>query len=157
MKTLTRWHPFSHVEPSKRLFDRFFDDSLFRPYRAGTWTLEDTRVALDVYQTGAEIVVKASLPGLTAEDVDISIESNVLTIKGEDEQSTEEKKEDYILRERHSGAYSRSIRLPRNLTTDKTEATFEDGVLTITIPKAENAKLETIKVKAVKQAEGKKA
>ncbi len=157
MKALTRRHPFGHVDHGKRFFDRFFDDSLFRPYRVRTLTLEDNRVALDMYQTEDEMVVKASLPGLTTEDVDISIENNVLTIRGEADESTEEKQGDYILRERHSGSYSRNVRLPKNLTTAKTEATFEDGVLTVTIPKSEDAKPETIKVKAVKQNGGEEA
>ncbi len=157
MKALTRRHPFGHVDHGKRFFDRFFDDSLFRPYRVRTLTLEDNRVTLDMYQTEDEMVVKASLPGLTTEDVDISIENNVLTIRGEADESTEEKQGDYILRERHSGSYSRSVRLPKNLTTAKTEATFEDGVLTVTIPKSEDAKPETIKVKAVKKNGGEEA
>lgn len=157
MRTLTRWHPFSHVADRRALFDRLFDDSFFRPYRVGTWALEDSQVALDMYQTDDNVVVKASLPGLKAEDVDISIEGSVLTIKAEIQESTEEEKEDYVLRERRSGSFHRSVRLPRSLNTDETEATFEDGVLTVTIPKAEEAKPKAIKVKAGKQIEGKKA
>ena len=157
MRTLTRWHPFSPVAHRRSLFNRLFDDSLFRPYRVGNWPEEDSRVPLDVYQTEDDVVVKASLPGLKAEEVDISIEDNVLTIKGEAQESTEDEKENYVLHERRSGSYNRSIRLPRNLTPDKTKATFEDGVLTVAIPKAEEAKPKAIKVKAVQQIEGKKS
>jgi HSP20 family protein len=93
-------------------------------------------------------VVKAALPGLKPEDVSIDITSETLTIRGENKAEQEIKKEDYLYQERRYGAFSRSLVLPSGLKPDKAEATMEDGVLTLTIPKAEGVKPKAIKVKA---------
>ncbi|MFQ5934254.1 MAG: Hsp20/alpha crystallin family protein [Dehalococcoidia bacterium] len=156
MRALTRWHPFADISHTRRLIDRLFDDAFFRPYRFGVWTLDNGYVPLDVYQTKDDAVVKASLPGLKPEDVEISIEDNVLTIKGRVQASEEVENESYVLRERRHGSFHRSVTLPDNLNTDKTEATFKEGILTVSIPKLEESKPRTIKVKADKQTEGKK-
>jgi len=93
-------------------------------------------------------VVKATLPGLKPDDVTIDISGDMLTIKGETKAEQEVKKEDYMYQERRYGAFSRSVILPSGLRTEKCEATMEDGVLTLTIPKAEQVKPKAIKVKA---------
>jgi HSP20 family protein len=102
------------------------------------------------------VVVKASLPGVKPEDVDITISGDTLTIKGETKTEEEVKREDYLYQERRYGSFSRTIALPSSLQTDKAEATFENGVLTLTIPKIEEVKPKTIKVKPKEVIEGEK-
>jgi len=104
--------------------------------------------ALEVYQTPGEIVVKATLSGVKSEDISIDITSDTLTIKGENKAEQEVKREDYLYQERRYGTFSRSVVLRSGLKSDKTEATMEDGVLILTIPKAEEVKPKAIKVKA---------
>jgi HSP20 family protein len=132
----------------RQAMDRLFDDSFVRPSRSLGTIDQVTAPALDVYQTPNEIVVKATMPGVKPEDVDIDITGDTLTIKGERKAEQEVKREDYLYQERRYGAFSRSVVLPSGLKSDKTEATMEDGVLTLTIPKAEEVKHKAIKVKA---------
>ena len=145
---IERWQPFSELMSLRQAMDELFEDSFVRPSRLIT-TFGDGRVpALDVYQTTNEVVVKASLPGVKPDDVEINIADDTLTIKGETKVEQEIKREDYLFQERRYGAFSRSTVLPGGLKTEKAEAAIEDGILTITIPKAEEAKPETVKVKA---------
>jgi HSP20 family protein len=111
---------------------------------------------LDVYQTPSEVVVKASLPGLKREDVSIDITGETLTIKGETKAEQEIKKQDYLYQERRYGSFSRSVVLPGGLRTDKAEATMEDGILTLTIAKAEELRPKAIRVKAKDKPKEKK-
>ena len=157
MKALTRWDPFAEVPHVRRLMDRIFDDTLFRPYRLGVWTQEEGHIRLDIYQTKDEVVAKASLPGVKPEEMEISIDHNTLTIRGEVKGSEDVDQDSYVLRERRRGTFQRSVTLPNNLKTDKTVADFEDGILTISIPKADEAKTKTIKVNPVHRTESKKA
>ena len=142
------WQPFSELMSLRQAMDRLFEDSVVRPSRTLETLGEVAAPALDVYQTPSEIVVKAALPGVKPEDVNIDITSDTLTVKGESKAEQEVKREDYMYQERRYGAFSRSVVLPSGLKSDKAEATMEDGVLTLTIPKAEEVKLKAIKVKA---------
>jgi HSP20 family protein len=126
---IERWQPFSELMSLRQAMDRLFE-------------------ALDIYQTTSEIVVKAALPGLKPEDVSVDITGETLTIRGESKVQKESKKEDYLYQERRYGAFSRSVELPSGLKTDKSEAALDDGILTITIPKAEEVKPKKINVKA---------
>jgi HSP20 family protein len=132
----------------RQAMDRLFDDSFVRPSRSLESFGQAVGPALDVYQTPSEIVVKATMPGVKPEDVNIDITGDTLTIKGERKAEQEIKREDYLYQERRYGAFSRSVVLPTGLKSDKTEATTEDGVLTLIIPKAEEVKPKAIKVKA---------
>jgi len=145
---IERWQPFSELTSLRQAMDRLFEDSFVRPSRGVAALGEVAAPALDVYQTPTEIVVKAALPGLKPEDVSIDITGETLTIKGESKAEQEIKKEDYLYQERRYGAYSRSVVLPSGLKTDKAEATMEDGILTLTIPKVEEVKPKKISVKA---------
>ena len=107
-------------------------------------------VPVDVYQQDANIIVKAPLPGVKPEDIDISVVGDTLTIRGEMKQEREVKEEDYVRRERRFGAFSRTVSLPTPVNTSKANATFENGVLTLTLPVAEEAKPKQIKIKAGK-------
>jgi HSP20 family protein len=145
---IERWYPFTDLMSLRQAMDRLFEDSYVRPSRALGPTSELAAPALDVYQTPNELVVKAALPGLKPEDVNIDISGETLTIKGESKAEQEIKKEDYLYQERRYGAFSRSVVLPSGLKPDKAEATMEDGILTLTIPKAEEVKPRAITVKA---------
>lgn len=102
---------------------------------------------VDVSETKDNVVVKAEIPGMEAKDMDVSVSGDVLTIKGQKKTEEEKKDEHYHYRERYSGSFQRSFRLPVAVKTEKADAAFKDGVLTITIPKAEEAKKKEIKIK----------
>jgi HSP20 family protein len=143
-----RREPFSELVSLRQAMDKLFEDSFVRPSRMLAAFGEAAIPAIDVYQTPNEFVVKASLPGTKPDDVNIDITGNTLTIKGETKAEQETKNEDYLYQERRYGSFSRSLVLPSGLQADKIEATMENGILTLTIPKAEEAKPKTIKVKA---------
>jgi HSP20 family protein len=127
--------------------NRLLEDSFVRPRRGwGEGTAEQPyQLPLDVYTTPEEIVVAASLPGLTSDEVDISLEGDSLTIRGQLRAPLENV--DYLFRERPYGTFARTLTLNVPVAADKAEATFENGVLTLTLPKAEETKPKVIKVK----------
>jgi HSP20 family protein len=153
---LVRWEPFRDLMSLRQAMDRLYEESFVRPSRTMALFGDGVHAPIDVYQTPGEVVVKASLPGVKPEDIEINITDNTLTIKGETKGTEELKREDYLYREHHHGSFVRSITLPRDLQADKAEAISEDGLLTLTIPKAEDAKPRTIEVKAKKAIEGEK-
>jgi HSP20 family protein len=102
---------------------------------------------LDVYEEKDDLMVKAEIPGLTKDEIDITLDGNTLTIKGEKKKEEEVKDEEYYRCERSYGAFSRSIELPVAVQTSKVNATFKDGVLQIRLPKTEEAKKNVVKVK----------
>ena len=150
-----RWHPFTDLMSLRQAMDRLFEDSFVRPSRALVGIGEVGAPALDIYQTPDEIVVKGALPGLKPEDVSIDITGDTLTIKGESKTEQEIKREDYLYQERRYGAFSRTVILPGGLRSNKAEATMEDGIVTLTIPKAEEVRPKAISIKA-KEAQEKK-
>jgi HSP20 family protein len=129
--------------------DRVFEESFVR-MRGLPSVLAGEGLALDMYETADSVVVKTSVPGLAAEDIDITITGNVLSIKGESKMEEKVEKANYIRQERRYGVFQRSVSLPESIVSDKAEATYENGVLTLTIPKAEESKPKTIKVEAKK-------
>jgi HSP20 family protein len=147
MASLMRWYPFSDIRSLRRRTDRLFDD-FFRGPHLVPWESAEFIFPLDLYETEESVVVKAPLPGVRPEDVDISITDDILTIKGETKSEEEVKREDYHRRELRYGSFCRSVPLPTGVEHDKTEATFEQGILTVTLPKTAEAKPKTIKVKA---------
>ena len=153
---ITRWQPFAELVSLRQAMDRLFEDSFVSPTRLLTALAPDVGVPVDVYGTENEVVVRAALPGVKPEEVDISITGDTLTIKGETKAEEETKRENYLYRERRYGAFYRMVTLPSGLNTDQAEATFDNGVLTLTIPKSERVKPKVIKVKAKGVIEGKK-
>jgi HSP20 family protein len=153
---IERWQPFSELMSLRQAMDKLFEDSFVRPSRALAVLGEVMVPALDVYHTPNEVVVKATLPGVKPEDVSIEITGETLTIRGETRAEEEVKEKDYLYQERRYGSFSRSVVLPGGLRTDKAEATMDDGVLTLTIPKAEEVKPRAIKVKAKEKSKEKK-
>lgn len=154
MSSPMRWEPFDEMRGLRRRMDRLFDD-FFRGPRFLPWEPAELGFALDVYETDDALMVKAALPGVRPEEVDISVTGDVLTIKGETKSEEETKRENYHRRELRYGAFARSIPLPTRVDHDKAEATFENGVLTVTMPKAEEAKSKPIKIAARGVIEGK--
>jgi HSP20 family protein len=146
MSNLIRWEPMREMMTLREAMDRLFDDAFTRPINNGNnnWGAP----AIDLYQTDDNVVVKAALPGLKAEDVQISITGDVLTLKGEFKQNNEVKEATYHIKEQHYGSFERSVMLPTDVQSDKAKADFENGILTVTLPKAEQVKPRTITVKA---------
>jgi HSP20 family protein len=134
----------------REAMDRLFEDS-FVGRRPKEWLPAEGTLALDMFQTEEAAVIKSSVPGVKPEEIDITISGNTLTISGETREEEEVKEEDYIRRERRYGSFTRSVVLPEGLEPDKAEASFEDGVLTLSIPKAPEAKPKVIKVKGKKK------
>ena len=155
--SLVRYRPFTGMANLRQAMDRLFDGRFFAPYRLFTFETGDI-TPIDMYHTEKEVVVKATLPGVKPEEVDISITGDTLTIKGETKAEEKIERKDYLYQEHRYGAFHRSVALPSGLKTDKAEANFENGVLTLTIPKAEKVKPKQIKVRAKAKgaAQGKK-
>ncbi len=155
MADIVRWEPFREMTTLRDAMDRLFEDSFVRPSRMlGPWAGEP---ALDMYQTDKDVVVKASLPGVKPNEVKVTISGDVLTIEGERKEEHEVKEGDYLRRESRYGTFSRSVTIPVPIKSDKVDAEFEDGVLTLTMPKTEEVKLKQIQVRARKSIEGKKS
>jgi HSP20 family protein len=145
MSNLSRWEPVREMMTLREAMDRLFDDAFTRPLGA---TDVSVAPAVDLYETDNEVVVKANLPGLTSDDVHISITSDVLTLSGELKFEDDRKGTTYHVQERCSGAFERSVMLPTDVEADKAKAVFEDGVLVVTLPKAETVKPKVITIKA---------
>jgi len=108
---------------------------------------EDGQLSIDVYQTPQSIIIKSTIAGVKPEDIDISVNNDMITIRGKREEKNQIKEENYLFKECYWGSFSRSIILPVEIEAEKIEALLENGVLTITLPKAKNAKQISIKVK----------
>lgn len=145
MSNLIRWEPMREMMTLREAMDRLFDDAFTRPINNGNnnWGAP----AIDLYQTNEDVVVRAALPGLKIEDVQISITGDVLTLKGEFKQDNEVKEATYHIKEQRYGSFERSVMLPIDVQSEKARAEFENGVLTVTLPKAEQVKPRTITVK----------
>ncbi len=154
--SIVRWEPFRELMSLRQAMDRLFEESFVRPSRIKEFFGEEEQPLIDMYQTAKEVVVKAALPGVKPEEVEVTITGDTLSIKGETKVKEEVKREDYLYQEHRYGAFSRSVKLPADLKTDKAEATFENGILTLTIPRSEEAKPKTMKVKTKGAIEGKK-
>ena len=154
---IVRWQPLSDLVTLRQAMDHFFDDwgkptsQLVNPFS------EMGSMPVDMYQTDKAVVVKASLPGMEPEEVDISITGDVVTLKGEHKEEHEVKEENYLRREHRYGTYYRSLRIPVPIETEDAEAYFDNGILTLILPKMEEAKSKQIKVKPKADIEGEKA
>ncbi|HLF76159.1 MAG TPA: Hsp20/alpha crystallin family protein [Dehalococcoidia bacterium] len=144
MTSVVRWDPFSDLRTT---MDRLFDEGFSRPWRLlPNETSSESGFAVEVSETESDIEVKAALPGIRPEDVDITVANDVLTIKAEHKYETEDKKRDYYRRELRYGAFHRSMSLPVSVDADKAEASFENGLLKLRLPKAEALRPRQIKV-----------
>jgi HSP20 family protein len=147
--TLMRWSPYREMVSLRDALDRLFERSLTQPFRDWPERVESGRsISVDMYESDGNLVVNAELPGLKPEDVDISLSDNRLTIKGEFQTEDEGERGNVYYQERRYGKFERSFALPTGIDTDAIDAEFEDGVLTVTLPKPEEAKPKKIPVKA---------
>lgn len=144
MSNLIRWEPVREMMTLREAMNQLFDDSFTRPLGMSGGSVLP---AIDLYQDSEQVVVRAALPGLKAEDVQISITADVLTLRGEFKLENEPKDATYHLREQRYGAFERSLRLPSEVQSDKAKAEFENGILTISLPKAEAVKPKSISIK----------
>ena len=149
--SIVRWEPLRDFMTLREAMDKLFQESFVGPRHREWLAPTETTLALDVYETEDSTVVKTSVPGVKPEDIDITISGNTLTISGETTEEEEVTKDNYIRRERRYGSFSRSVILPEGLEADNAEAAFDDGVLTLTIPKAPEAKPKVIKIKGKKK------
>jgi HSP20 family protein len=141
------WDPLRDLSSIQEKMNQLFEDTLSRTrgreegLAAGMWT-----PAVDIYETGESVVVKAELPGLTKEQVGIEVKDGILTLKGERKVEREVKEENYHRVERAYGTFQRSFSLPASVDQEKIGATLKDGVLEVTLPKKEQAKPKQISV-----------
>lgn len=125
--------------------DRLFEQSVVAPRAFGDSQRAGRTLSLDLYQNKEAYILQANMPGVDPKDVDITIEANTLTIRGE--VKPPEKTEGYLMQERRFGPFERTLQLDLPIQPDKVEAAFRNGVLTLTLPKAEQAKPKIIKIK----------
>lgn len=135
------------VTSLQREMNRLFDDFFNRDFDVESFSgMGEWRPAVDISETDDAVIVKAELPGLDPKDVEVSLSGDVLTIKGEKKEEKEEKTKSFHRVERSYGSFVRSVRLPTAVVTDKVEANFKNGVLSIDLPKAEEAKNKSLKI-----------
>lgn len=147
MAHLVRWEPFRDLVSLREAMDRLFEESFVRP-REGILTPAGVNtLAVDMYETPEEVVVRTALPGVDPADIDVSVVGDTLTIKGETTSEKEEEGTNYIRRERRYGSFSRSLAIPTNVVADKTVADFSKGILTLRLPKADEVKPKRIEIK----------
>jgi len=148
MTNLVRWEPFSDLVSLREAMDRLLEDSFVRPRSGWPAPIEAGALAVDMYETDDAVVVKTAIPGVKPEDIDISLTGDTLTIKGETKFEEEVKEETYVRREMRYGSFARTLAIPAPVVADKAQAEFENGVLMLTLPKAEEVKPRAIQVKA---------
>ena len=149
MATLDRWEPFRGTSPEtqlNRLFSDFFGRAT-QEQNLTTWA-----PAVDIYEGEHELVVKADLPDIKPEELDIRVENNILTIRGERKFEKKVDEKNYLRVERAYGSFARSFSLANTVNTDAIKADYKDGVLTLSVPKREEAKPKQIKVNVNPQA-----
>ena len=151
MSTITRWEPFRGLAGLQEQMNRLFEDTFFRvrPDQSG---LTAWAPAVDIYETEDELVVKADLPDIEAKDLDIRVEDNILTIRGERKFEESVSRDNYLRVERAYGSFSRSFSLSNTVDTDNIKAEYQNGVLTLRAAKREEAKPKQIKVNVATSA-----
>ena len=145
MSSLIRWQPVEDLVAPRRAMRRW------RPWRQMRELVEEPLgefLALDMYETGDNVVIKATMPGVDADNIQVDAVGNTLTIKAETKSEEDVKESNYIYRERRYGKFSRSVTLPHAVDADKVEAEYHDGVLTLTVAKPVEAKPRVIEIKS---------
>ena|SRR5258706_15044027 len=132
MSTLVRWNPIRDVLSMSEAMDRLFDQAFVLPGNGG---FRDGSPAVDLIENGNNFVVKAELPGFNPDNVDIRIEGNTLTLRGNVQEEKKTDEGEYHVRERRQSSFSRTISLPVPVDADKAKAEYDNGILTLTLPK----------------------
>jgi HSP20 family protein len=148
MDNINRWEPERQYLTLREAMNRLFEDSFVGAVRQGNGHADEMRLPIEAYETDHEIVVRAAVPGAKPEDVEITVEGDTLTLRGELPQPTANV--NYVVAERPWGRFSRILQLNVPVQADKAEAVFENGLLTLTLPKAESVRPKLIPVKAKK-------
>ena len=144
MRTLNRWEPFRGAITLQEQIDRVFGDVLERSSEESNLTA--WAPAVDIYENEHELTVKADLPEVDAKDLDIRVENDILTIRGERKFEKPQKEGDYLRVERSYGSFARSFSLANTVNAEAIKADYQNGVLTLLIPKREEAKPKQIRV-----------
>ena len=141
--TMQRFDPFAEIRRMDAAFNRLWNTGARAPeVDGGRWD-----VAMDVVQDGDDLIVRASVPGVDPDDIQVTLEDGLLTIEGETSSETEEQKGNYLLRERRFGRFHRALRLPSSVDAENAEPSYANGVLTITVPKQEAKKARRLAIK----------
>lgn len=143
--SITRWEPFRGLSTLQDQVNRLFEDSFVRG-RSSQAELASWAPAVDIYETENEVVVKADLPDVQEKDIDVRVENNTLTIRGERKFSNEVREDSYLRVERAYGTFTRSFSLPNTVNTEAIRADYRSGVLNVHIPKREETKPKQIKI-----------
>jgi len=150
MRIITRWEPQRGLTTLQDQINRVFSDSFDRTGEEGSLTA--WAPAVDIYETEHELVVKADLPDIDPKDLDIRVENNILTIRGERKFEKQVNEDKYLRVERSYGSFARSFTLANTVNAEAIKADYQNGVLTLSIPKREEAKPKQIKVNVVTPA-----
>ena len=151
---IVRWEPLRDLMTTQREFDRLFREAFSPVLGEGEVSTRTWAPPVDIYENGDNLVLKAELPGINPDDVEIRVEDNTLYLKGERKFEKEVKEQNYHRVERSYGTFTRTFSLPNSVDADKVAANYKDGVLTLTMPKKEEAKPKTIKINVSKQLNG---
>ncbi len=144
---LIRWDPFREMSALQERMNRLFSDVRAQAPVRGEEIVQGAWIpAVDIFETNEAIVLKAELPGITAQDISVEVKDNTLTLKGEKKFEKEVKEENYHRVERSYGSFQRAFTLPGTIHPEKVKAKFKDGILEITLPKVEEAKPKQVKV-----------
>ena len=143
---IVRWEPFRDLMTTQREFDRLFREAFSPVMGEGEVSTRTWAPPVDIYENGDNLVLKAELPGINPDDVEVRVEDNNLYLKGERKFEKEVKEENYHRVERVYGSFARTFSLPNSIDSDKVAANYKDGILTLTLPKREEAKPKTIKI-----------
>ena len=144
MADIARWDPFGEIATLRQTMDRLWEERPWRALNGGVGA--EGYFPVDVYETNDEVVVKASLPGVKAEDITVSVTGQLLTLKAETGDEKEANAKAWYRREHRPGTYLRQFTLPTEVESDKSQAVLENGVLKLTLPKAEAMKPHQIKI-----------
>ncbi|MCL4522645.1 MAG: Hsp20/alpha crystallin family protein [Acidobacteria bacterium] len=145
MISIVRRDPLRTLNSLQEHFSRIFDDPFFR-IAGNDSALTAWSPAVDIYETEQELVMRADLPDLSEKDIDVRVENNMLTIRGERKIEKNISEDNYLRMERAYGSFSRSFSLPNTVNTDQVKADYRNGVLTVTLPKREESKPKQVKV-----------
>lgn len=144
--SLTRWNPMRELANVQSMMDRLFED--WRPYSEELGRATGNLLAMDVDEDDQQYTVTTELPGVQSENIKVRQDGDYLLIEGEiPEQTVEREGKRSLIKERHYGRFSRRVRLPQNVDFEKAEATYDNGVLTLTLPKAKEVITRSIPVK----------